>query len=131
MVVRVAFADPPYVGQAAKHYRHHPDYAGEVDHAVLIARLVQDYPDGWALSASSPSLRIILPMCPADVRVAAIAAGLAWDEAMKRWKQAQEAVQERRTRQTLQARREAAAVLDRTRREYLRVTGQEREERDD
>ena len=69
--MRIAFADPPYIGQSAKHYRHHPDYAGEVDHEALIARLVQEYPDGWALSASSPSLRIILPMCPEDVRVAA------------------------------------------------------------
>ena len=56
----------------------------------------------------------------------AIAAGLAWDEAMMRWKRAQEAVQERRTRETLQARREAAVELDRARREYLRATGQER-----
>ena len=43
-----------------------------------------------------------------------------------RWKRAQEAVQERRTRETLQARREAAVELDRARREYLRATGQER-----
>lgn len=69
--LRMAYADPPYVGQSKKHYGDHPDYAGEVDHGELIGRLVSEYPDGWALSASSPSLRLILPMCPEDVRVAA------------------------------------------------------------
>jgi hypothetical protein len=69
--MRVAIADPPYIGQSAKHYRDHPDYAGEVDHAELIARLVNEYPDGWALCLSSPTLRTILPMCPEDVRVGA------------------------------------------------------------
>lgn len=69
--MRVAYADPPYMGQSAKHYRNHPDYAGEVDHEELIDRLVRDYPDGWALSCSSPSLKDILPMCPGDVRVMA------------------------------------------------------------
>jgi hypothetical protein len=52
----MAYADPPYVGQSKKHYGDHPDYGGEVDHAALINRLLGDYPDGWALSCSSPSL---------------------------------------------------------------------------
>ena len=69
--MRFAYADPPYIGQARKHYRKHPDYAGEVDHEALIARLVAEYPDGWALSLSCKSLRQILAMCPADVRVMA------------------------------------------------------------
>jgi hypothetical protein len=30
--VKIAYADPPYPGQAKKHYGDHPDYAGEVDH---------------------------------------------------------------------------------------------------
>jgi hypothetical protein len=67
--LRMAYADPPYVGQAKRHYADHADYAGEVDHTELIARLERDYPDGWALSASSPSLRYLLPLCPEDVRV--------------------------------------------------------------
>lgn len=37
----------------------------------LIARLCCEFPDGWALSLHSPSLRLILPLCPHDVRVAA------------------------------------------------------------
>ena len=64
--MKVAFADPPYVGQALKHYGEE-----EVDHPALIASLCKDYPDGWALSCSSPSLRTLLPLCPPDVRVMA------------------------------------------------------------
>jgi hypothetical protein len=66
----MAYADPPYVGMA-KRYEHHPDYAGEVDQAALIGRLIRDYPDGWALSCHSPSLRALLPLCPERTRVAA------------------------------------------------------------
>jgi hypothetical protein len=69
--MRVAYADPPYIGQARKHYGNHPDYAGEIDHAELVARLVADYPDGWALSLSCKSLQEILALCPPDVRVMA------------------------------------------------------------
>jgi hypothetical protein len=69
--MRFAYADPPYIGQAKKHYGKRKDYAGEVDHAALVARLVAEYSDGWALSLSSPTLRIILPMCPDNVRVMA------------------------------------------------------------
>lgn len=68
--MRVAYADPPYPGQA-KLYRNHPDYAGEVDHGELIGRLVVDYPDGWALSTSSNALKDVLALCPDGVRVAA------------------------------------------------------------
>lgn len=64
--MRFAYADPPYVGQAKKLYG-----CDEVDHPALIERLVCEYPDGWVLSASSPSLRLILPLCPDDVRVMA------------------------------------------------------------
>lgn len=69
--MRFAYADPPYIGQAAKHYRGHDNYAGEVDHAELVARLVAEYPDGWALSCSCKSLQQILALCPGDVRVLA------------------------------------------------------------
>jgi hypothetical protein len=65
-----AYADPPYVGQARKHYRQHPDYAGEVDQGALIARLESGF-DGWALSASVKSLPAILRFCPDDVLVLA------------------------------------------------------------
>jgi hypothetical protein len=70
--VRVAYADPPYPGQAAKHYRDHPDYAGEVDHAALLLRLAKEY-EHWALSTASSTLLYILrlPECPVDVRIGA------------------------------------------------------------
>jgi len=73
--LRFAYADPPYLGQGRKHYgKLHKD-AAKCDtlewHAALIKRLTEEYPDGWALSASSVSLRAILPLCPEDVRVGA------------------------------------------------------------
>lgn len=69
--MRVAYADPPYPGNSKRHYEEHPDYAGEVDHVALIARLVEDYPDGWALSTRSTALREVLMLCPEGVHVAA------------------------------------------------------------
>jgi len=70
----VAYADPPYLGQG-RHYRADHPQADEWNklerHAQLIAQLVAEYPDGWALSASSPSLKHLLPFCPADVRIGA------------------------------------------------------------
>lgn len=69
--MKFAYADPPYPGQAAKHYADHPDYGGEVDHAALFDRLVNGGYDGWALSTSSPALRDVLELCPRDVRVMA------------------------------------------------------------
>ena len=68
---RFAYADPPYPGLAKRYYRHHRDYAGEVDHAKLVARLVREFPDGWALSTSARSLRDVLSLCPSEVRIAA------------------------------------------------------------
>jgi hypothetical protein len=38
---------------------------------LISAKLVSDFPDGWAMSCSSPSLRELLPACPADVRIGA------------------------------------------------------------
>ncbi len=65
--MRFAYADPPYIGQAKKHYGK---FGGsEVDHRDLIAQL-EAY-DGWALSLSSTSLQQILAMCPNDVRISA------------------------------------------------------------
>jgi hypothetical protein len=67
--MRIGYADPPYPGCAAM-YRDHPDYAGEVDHAELIARLETEF-DGWVLHTSVPALGQILPLCPADARTMA------------------------------------------------------------
>jgi hypothetical protein len=73
--VRFAYADPPYLGKGAKFYGHlHPaaaDWDSIDRHQALIDQLVGDYPDGWALSCSTPSLRHLLPLCPDDVRIGA------------------------------------------------------------
>lgn len=72
--MRFAYADPPYLGCGKLYASQHPD-ALDFDrvetHRALITRLCQQYPDGWAMSLSSPSLKTILPMCPDDCRVAA------------------------------------------------------------
>lgn len=65
--MRLAIADPPYPGQAARHYADHPDYAGEVDHVDLLKRLDNDY-DGWALHTASTTLEdVLLAAAIADV----------------------------------------------------------------
>jgi len=67
--MRFAYADPPYPGQAKRYYGNHPDYAGEVDHAALLTRLADEYPDGWALSTSGKALQSVLALCPPDVEI--------------------------------------------------------------
>jgi hypothetical protein len=72
--MRFAYADPPYLGCCRLYDHHHPDGLcwDDIDtHKLLLDRLVNDYPDGWALSCHTPSLRTLLPMCPPDVRVGA------------------------------------------------------------
>lgn len=73
--MRFAYADPPYIGQAKRHYG-----CAEVCHVDLLERLYTEFPDGWALSCSTPSLGEILSLCdsirtihglPNDVRIAA------------------------------------------------------------
>ena len=72
--MKIAFADPPYLGQAAKHYGKEARAAGrtarEVNHELLVAYLCGHF-DAWALSLSAPSLQRILALCPPEVRVGA------------------------------------------------------------
>lgn len=72
--MRVAYADPPYLRCGVKHYAEHHDEAGVWDsldaHRDLIERMTREY-DAWALSLHTPSLRVILPMCPDSCRVMA------------------------------------------------------------
>lgn len=67
--MRVAYADPPYPG-CAELYKDHPDYAGEVDHRELAARLECEY-DGYCLHTSSVAVGQVLRYFPDDVRVMA------------------------------------------------------------
>jgi len=50
---QIIYADPPYIGQAKRHYG-----TEEVNHINLVAELLQY--DGWALSCSTPTLHTIL-----------------------------------------------------------------------
>lgn len=59
--MRIGYADPPYPGQAKRHYGDHPDYAGEVDHAQLVYDLVHGY-DGYCLHTSSVALAGVLKL---------------------------------------------------------------------
>ena len=72
--MKFAYADPPYLGCGKLYAKNHPE-AWRWDeiqtHAALTQELVDRYPDGWAMSASSVSLWSILPMCPAKCRIMA------------------------------------------------------------
>jgi hypothetical protein len=74
-MAKFAYADPPYLGQGARHYGSlHADAAdcdSEAWHKALIERLCDEFPDGWALSLHTPSLKTMLNLCPDDVRVGA------------------------------------------------------------
>ncbi len=65
--MKIAYADPPYMGCSGYYPEHQ-----EVDHAELLKNLVWNY-DNWALSCISPSLGYLLNQpCIKDlVRVAA------------------------------------------------------------
>ena len=74
--MRFAYADPPYLGQALRHYRDGGTAkrklerdldAVEVDHAELVARL--NLYDGWALSCSTPSHGYIWVLCAGPLKV--------------------------------------------------------------
>lgn len=73
--MKLAYADPPYLG-CCKLYNHfHGDdglcWDDLATHKILIERLMREYPDGWALSCTSNNLKDILPLCPDKARVAA------------------------------------------------------------
>lgn len=76
--MRFAYADPPYLGQGVKHYGDLHAEAGDCDdplwHKALIERLCDEFPDGWALSLHTPSLKTMLNFCPDDVPI-----GYAWE----------------------------------------------------
>lgn len=72
--MKFAYADPPYLGCGKLYAKNNPqalDWNEPERHRTLITGLCNDFPDGWAMSASSPSLKTILPMCPDSARIAA------------------------------------------------------------
>ena len=70
-----AYADPPYLGCCKLYSHDHGDDGRCWDdpdtHKALIERLCWEYPDGWAMSASSPSITTLAPMLPPGTRTAA------------------------------------------------------------
>jgi hypothetical protein len=78
--MRFAYADPPYEGRAVQNYGREARLNGrkamEVNHPILIRHLVEEFPDGWALSCKTNSLQGLLPLCPGGIRV------LAWTKKM-------------------------------------------------
>jgi len=81
--MRLAYADPPYFKQARKHYKNLHEEAGKWDkieaHIELIQQLEATY-DGWAMSATSTSLNLLLPDCPQGTRIGA------WVKPFAAWK---------------------------------------------
>jgi hypothetical protein len=72
--MKFAYSDPPYYSCCSLYGHFHPDglcWDDVETYRQHLATLQRDFPDGWALSASSPSLRVLLPLCPPDVRIAA------------------------------------------------------------
>lgn len=67
--MKFCYADPPYPGMAEKFYSHDPRCA-EVDHGKLMLDLDEQYP-AWALSTATTTLRDVLVVAPAGVRVGA------------------------------------------------------------
>lgn len=73
--MKFAYADSPYLGCCGRYgHRHEEPYGCWDDpatHRTLVERLCADYPDGWAMSCHTPSLRVLLPFTPADCRTGA------------------------------------------------------------
>lgn len=70
--MKFCYADPPYLGCCSKYNHYHPDglcWDDANTHWLLIERLVREFPDGWALSAASSSLKTLLVACPDDIRI--------------------------------------------------------------
>lgn len=76
--MKVAYADPPYVGMCSRYQHYHPDGLCWDDFETtrrLIERLNRDYPDGWALSCKSDASELaqIIAWAQADGKKVRIA----------------------------------------------------------
>ena len=70
--MKIAYADPPYLGRCGIYGHHHPDglcWDDVETHRRLIARLMEF--DGWAVSLGADNLRAYLSMVDDDVRIMA------------------------------------------------------------
>lgn len=65
--MKFAYADPPYLGCGSLYAAHHAEAHAWDDpetHRRLIERLTDEFPDGWAMSASVPSIPTLVTMLP-------------------------------------------------------------------
>ncbi len=65
--MKFAYADPPYLGSAARYANRNPkalDYNDPETHQRLLLELQAQYPDGWAISCGMGNLWELLPMIP-------------------------------------------------------------------
>ena len=72
--MKFAYADPPYLGCGKLYVKDHPDALAWDDpqtHLNLLDKLVNEYPDGWALSCNPKDLGLFLSNLPDTVRVGA------------------------------------------------------------
>lgn len=71
--LNLAYADPPYLGCCGLYGHDHRSGCWDdlATHRQLVEDLCARFPDGWALSATSQSLRDLLPLTPPGARVAA------------------------------------------------------------
>lgn len=73
--MRFAYADPPYYMQGKKKYEPFHDDVDIWDqkqtHIDLVARLYDEYPDGWALSCNPQDVLWLAPHLMADTRICA------------------------------------------------------------
>lgn len=71
--MRLAYADPPYLGQGkAKYGKFHSEahvWDDPQAHISLIQHLHENF-DGWAFSGTTTSLKFLLPLAPPEARVA-------------------------------------------------------------
>jgi len=65
--MRLTYADPPYLGCGQSHYGY-PEWDDPERHRHLIAQLMDESPEAWALSLHTPSLAVLAPMMPEGVR---------------------------------------------------------------
>lgn len=61
-MMRLGYADPPYIG-CADLYSDQPEYSGEIDHVALVDRLESEF-DGWVLhaAATARSIAVLAPL---------------------------------------------------------------------
>jgi len=88
--MKFAYADPPYLGLAKKFYKDlHPDaadYDKKEKHIELVEKLMDEFPDGWALSLHAPSLHFYATIIPKKARICAwtkTVHQLWWDKAVQ------------------------------------------------